>query len=571
MTCLRIAETKNCPLFLGDSQSKKTCAIQCALIAIAIAGMAFSICAIVSYLPPSAGYAGGGVTFMACISLAISQVKKYKNNSARSHVSQPNSSSEVHAGNHRTERRDRSRTALAVSDLPDEIYLNIFSKCHAKELLVAGQVNRRWRNLASDYRLWKALCEQETACPPVASSPTHFSWKTYLLNFHSLPKRIRESQSPPTVRDISSPPECVSIVSFLKTPEYCFFCFSDASFEIWNASLNTRLLKTSIHMGYQMWIKMQRDLVYVVGNEYIRKDCSRRVAHVFNVKTQQTSSYYQFDHCVPLHSPPTYPFEINEKGAFLGQEDGVIAVWDLSLEPPKWRPWTEKPVLGCNYDDSPTAYWNNTAYWNAHREKCWQESFTMEAEEGKRVRSGLQCQHDKYEKMNKRKMLQGHTKGVSSLCITDHFLFSSSWDKTIRQWDLQWGSPIYQCLRTISIDIPQAKFSVFAKDLQVSGKWIFGVVEKEIYQWDISSGEYITSFALTDRCESFQVLGNLLVCLSHLYEPKEERMIRVFDLVRQTEIKTFSYPCVGYYSHCQLMEHQLMAISSKHKFMTWDF
>ncbi|GFO33397.1 histone-lysine N-methyltransferase SETMAR [Plakobranchus ocellatus] len=61
-----------------------------------------------------------------------------------------------------------------VGLLPDHLALKILQYLSPKELLVAGQVSKRWSRLANDNALWRAKCEGVTLEIPVPSAPV---WK----------------------------------------------------------------------------------------------------------------------------------------------------------------------------------------------------------------------------------------------------------------------------------------------------------------------------------------------------------------------------------------------------------
>ncbi len=79
----------------------------------------------------------------------------------------------------------------------------------------------------------------------------------------------------------------------------------------------------------------------------------------------------------------------------------------------------------------------------------------------------------------------GHHDSVSSLAINGEWLFSGSYDCTIKQWEISTG----KCLQTFN----DHQYSV--NSIAISGEWLFsGSDDNTIKQWDISTGKCLHTF-----------------------------------------------------------------------------
>jgi WD40 repeat protein len=81
---------------------------------------------------------------------------------------------------------------------------------------------------------------------------------------------------------------------------------------------------------------------------------------------------------------------------------------------------------------------------------------------------------------------RGHQAAVTSIAVSGEWLFSSSHDKTIKQWQIATG----QCLQTFS------GHQDWVTSISVSGEWLFsGSRDKNIKQWQLATGECLHTFS----------------------------------------------------------------------------
>ena len=105
--------------------------------------------------------------------------------------------------------------------------------------------------------------------------------------------------------------------------------------------------------------------------------------------------------------------------------------------------------------------------------------------------------------LGKTKVLEGHTNNVYSVVVKDNLIISSSWDHTIRIWDMN----TWECLKVLE-GHTNCVMSVFVKDnLIISGSYDY-----TIKVWDIESGNCLKVLeGHTDWIRTVFVKDNLII------------------------------------------------------------
>lgn len=498
-------------------QKAQECHIQCALAILTLVGITLSILAMVSYLPPSVGYCGGALTVTSLVCLAISQVK-CTTRIAEGHKNQEPSSKKVPS-------TEPSNISQEEGALPDEAYTKIFTHLKRQDLLSASFVCKKWRRIALDEIELEKRCVEEMVCPPEGSfSPS--SWKGLYLRAVSLEQNIRSLQ--PKEKIISVKKENYELKDCLITKDLCFLFYSrehggEGIFEIWDSPISRKFLEKKLfHGSCQTKIQLCGQIVFCIG--WIN---GLNVCYVdfYDATTKTYLSTFHFS----LKNPERgqlRQIEISDRFAFLGLEDGRIEVQEHGIYPDIAKQFS--------------------------------------APEYEKTRE-LECRLNLQEKMKaNKKFLEGHTREIIALRRASNFLFSSSGDGKIRQWDLS----TLQCIKVLEA-------GDYIGFLQVTGKWILGLSSNRIMRWDFTTGENFSSIKLKQSKESytcFRVLGNLLLCT---YEENHNQLIEIYSLCSGECICTLLPSHIDFSfnfkdNHLQIVDNRLFAFD-KDKLIVWDF
>jgi len=95
-------------------------------------------------------------------------------------------------------------------------------------------------------------------------------------------------------------------------------------------------------------------------------------------------------------------------------------------------------------------------------------------------------------------LLQGHKSYITSVCVTERYIFTSSADKTVRKWNLESGA----CIKTFLGHISNVNRVICSGDLVFSSSY-----DKTVKCWHADTGECLRTF----RGHRFSVTPLLLV------------------------------------------------------------
>ena len=548
----------NCCAPLPSECIKPKC-IEVALIIITLTGAALVGAACVSYLPPIAGYVGGGFSLCGLIGLVVSHCCFEK---PVHYITQPPEASDSYS-----EIVQPARVTTSALVIPNEVYWHIFQHLEGKELAAASLICRQWWQVVSDDRLWERLCHQARICPPEDTFAAPHSYKNLYVESQIWKKGV-ERGIPPE-RQITLPVQTrYDLQSICKIENYFFIHFRrsrEDQFEIWDALLNRLLCKTALidssaflsdvrfkkigNVGYLFgWSRKSSDLAplgfFLCDIHVLRLD----------LKTRHPLPNMCFKQKHRAHSHFKPPFDITQHEAFVGLEDGTIVIWDL----------TDGSI---EFDDEP--------HWGSKCEKIWQASYKKtemvppgsfypqvpalemrNVEQGELERSLLRWSRDYHVMLQNRVRLEGHTQAVINLRIVDHVLFSSSRDGTIKQWDLT----THQCLRTLETGDGVSLFNV-------AGRYLFGLDEINSHftfsQWDLTTGMRLAHQRFEKKYNIFHVVGNLIFFAS---EKNSTQTIDIYDLATQTCLQSLTLPQSNYSPNLneyafQIVNHSLYAVN----------
>lgn len=444
---------------LSESKKSIPLAIFIILTLAALAGIAMLLACIVSYQPPVLAYVGVSlaaihpisVTIMSCI-LSSTKTRALAEPSSGARTSQTAfSSSIIPLADSKpiVERTD--------SGLPDEICLTIFQRLAGKDLAAVSGVCFRWHKVASDSKLWEQLCLLESICP--------FGGRT--IDFKNLYResQLRKQQITQEVRwkiPFQLPTkEFEKTVYLLGEAEgnNIIYNFSMHHFEVWDLLFRKRVCGKEVKEIYRVQYKTIGEIAYLIG----KGAHSRLYVYRLCLKTHTFLPTFTFQYT------PRYDnrlaFELTEREAFIGHDDGRIAIWDIE----------EASKL------FPDLYFEEDPRYKAADEREWQDSFNktekistksllfyegQEAEitVGERIRLNLDILRKQYLMLQNQKYFEGHTQNVTSVLHCGNSLFSSSLDGTVRQWDLT----TRQCVRIIKTDTERP-----ITKLKVAGPFLF--------------------------------------------------------------------------------------------------
>jgi len=143
--------------------------------------------------------------------------------------------------------------------------------------------------------------------------------------------------------------------------------------------------------------------------------------------------------------------------------------------------------------------------------------------------SGFTTKKINLETGNPVKVFKGHNGPTTSLALTpdEHTLFTGSWDKTVKQWDVRTG----ECVRTLT------GHTDFVKAILLVGKFLFsGSADAHIRQWDIQTGECVRDLKAHTRsveCLAVSEDGKTL------FSASSDRTIRKWDIESGQVLKVY--------------------------------
>ena len=538
MCCIEVNESRTyCPNF--ELKETLVGALNIALSTISLCGIGLSVCSIISFLPPIAGYCGGALCISSLIALAVlniaskGSVLKDPSHTSTAHdavqqmvpvILPKNQSGDTIRGTSAKSAEILPILPLIIPDLPDEIYTYVFTYLGASSVSKVSQVCLRWSRLASIEELWTKFCMQEVFCPPEDGLAFSHSYKNAYQNSKIFKHRVLQWESSECKMPIALPQEPslhYAAHAFLGTKDRFFVLHSgdEDQFEIWDVSLKARLFWQIVPSMNRGWMKLIEETIFLIGWEEIRYTHSLRniIVYPFNIRTNQALPSMEFSQEHRAHFNSKTPFDLNDSEAFTGQEDGVIRVWDLKSE----GKVSTKDYI--RYEEV-----ENTG------------------------------------RSTEMKLLKGHTKEITALRLAGNFLFSGAHDGTIKQWDLA----ILQCIQTIETGLDKG-----VSFLKVAGPYVFGLTQQlnTICQWNIATKELLFRIDLEGMCNSFHIIYNLLFCY---FENKSKlQVIQVYDLSTKKCIKIHNCQTISGRISDNLMQilNDCLYIKGNNELIAWDF
>ncbi len=528
MSYLRISEAKNSSFPLLQIQSKKTCAIQCALCLITLIGLTLSILAIVSYVPRYAGYCGGGGAVASLIAMAIIHVSRSvvpatRNRASSTSLEEPNTIPGSNTSNTVAAVPVRS----SIEELASEISTHIFSYLDPESLVRVGRTCRTLSTIAKQDQLWRRHCRNQFI--PITDSKKA---KECFLEAKNFAHRLTSISPKETHLNNNG------LYSVLLEKDRVFIGFTKRV-EVWDPNL-TQLINT-----FELAIENPKRLK-TIGNTLFCIEELPKQNRLYLVRCDLKTTTMIDDDCITFtlrwwqassfSDDQTRLLEISEHQAFVNHKDGSIRIWDLRLD------------YG-GYDDN----MDETDY------KAFLERIQKELPSSYENQKRLVPAQLAYQSMVKNcKFLRGHTAKINQLLISHGYLFSSSEDGTIKQWDIE----KHECIQTISTD-----FASGVDFFTVQGNYIFGYsLDRSTTHcrlWDLTIGEWIHSFSLKVEIRTCCVKGNLLFF-------GNKNTLHVYDMSRCEEIKTFQTEEAKDIEHIQVVDKRIVC-QFRSKIIVYDF
>ena len=539
------------------------CGLRIALATIAIVGIALSICSIVSYLPPSAGYCGGISSLLSLITLAICSVRSVSARDQRADATEQLSIS------------DRE-PAQPTSPLPCDVLIHhIFNHLDGCDLTRASQVCKPWNLAASDNQLWERICLQETIAPLEEQILDAYNYQAIYHDAKELNCRIRKVT--PKELKISTSTSKIDrglgsrAMAFLRTNDRMFLYFMNSRFEMWDSSLSKCLFSMPTWSLSCVEIKCVGNSVYLAGRS--NSGFFTYCVYPFEFENGHLSSKpkWSFEGAEKWRSHET-EFELGGHQVLIGQKDGVIDIVDLTSEGlMRMRIRVES--------DGETIDYTEQSNWNREDERCWEASFAKKEQkyvadflkelllwmkEGKCEREMIETRRNNHLVIQQCERLVGHTDAITDLRITGKYLLSSSQDGTIKQWNLS----TCECIQTIV-----TKFERGAILLQATDRSVFGIGSEEektiICQWDLLTGECLHQINLGEPgFTTYHVTGNLLF---RFYWPRLIKTMEIYDLSTQERIKTLTCQLDFWSSPFDFTNNCLYLLDNENQLFIWDF
>jgi WD40 repeat protein len=121
---------------------------------------------------------------------------------------------------------------------------------------------------------------------------------------------------------------------------------------------------------------------------------------------------------------------------------------------------------------------------------------------------------------------RGHQAAVTSLAVSGEWLYSGSWDNTVKQWEIPTGC----CLQTF------IGHQDWVTSVAVSGQWLYsGSADNTVKQWEIPTGRCLQTFSGHDYA-----VTSLAVSGQWLYAGSSDTTVKQWDIATGRCLQTFS-------------------------------
>ena len=566
MNCLQRVDSSN--KAYSSPQVHCICGLRVALGIIAACGFSVSIGAIVSYFPPTVGYAGGAITAAPLCAIALSYlkcngktrqvreelplnsttnsvestaifagndsqsltIKNNNENNLRKKIFQPTDSQSEKSSTETVKepiKRKKENHAVTASrritpninSLPQEVMLMVLNYLMPRELVAMGLTGHTWRAIAQDNVLWSQHCFKYLI--PTSNEKFVGSYAEKFTKIQNLTVAIVKRETEPQIISFDKP-----VYSLLVKNGQVYLSHRDGIQVLDAKFVNIKMLPLSGFCKHRIIDRLEVIENILFCYHAPDPDFPDRKALLFSydlvknvqIKSRISVSLLEWEHGESKHRGGRLAF--SEDKAFCNYANGDIRVWDLCNESPEYTDDIE-------YEDYNERLRVLAEEYGAHTDRYKHSAGVVE--------SLAQLQ----EKLRReRKVLQGHTGQITHLSVSNGHLYSSSEDGTIKIWNID----TLQCIRTITTEISRSLYgSIFLgiNHFLVNGNYIFGYMYdyKENHTlcklWNSNTGICLQTLELNMRMDSYCLHGNLLF-FNH------ESTIHIYDLSTGKEIQTLN-------------------------------
>lgn len=565
------------------------CGLRVALGIIAACGLSISIGAIVSYFPPSAGYAGGAVATVSLLGIALSFIKcSAQTQQFQQAEASVNSSTITRIESIRVDKEDSvsrgdQSIVLGGYELPHEIVLNILSYLNPKELITINLLNHQWQEIARDKCLWMRHCHSYLIPVPKntdAAEPYQRYTKVQNLTATIAKKKVRQKIVP------FDTPVCSALIDSNRA----FLAFKNRVEERDVRFQTTKEVLIVDHRDGPIRLEVKNDILL----------CSE-VARISYDYPGNKVVFYSVD--LANHQPIIGPILVRlyewkdgsyghhivflKDRAFCSYRNGDIRIWNLqtgwpdlvpySLEQKYWgnncyeRQYVEKLVFNdytdeFEYKDFKEAFQaiefikekrlaieeeNKKRYASMIPNEDFDQKYINDIveesqakidnikKEIQKIENYIKVRQEIQQRMKKdHPTLKGHTDCITHLSVIDDRLYSSSRDGMIKIWDID----AEQCIQTIATEISLDDYGSIKQGVDhftVNGDYLFGYAyskKEEITYcklWNLHTGLCLKILKLNTNidADSYCLYGNLLFFCKqttiHAYDLNEGKKIGV--------------------------------------------
>jgi hypothetical protein len=527
-------------------------ALQVALGIITACALSLSIGAIVSFFPPSVGYAGGAIAAAALFGLAVSLIK---GSSTKNRVrdKEPSSHSEdislkpAGTENENIPTYANDFPTMGNFEMPNEILLNILSHLTPKELVLMGLTSKTWRAFTHENILWAKHCDR-SLIPLTKNLEGAEAYAKQFAQVQNLTSAIMAQQVQPKS-----------------------FCFDQSVFfTLINNNKIFLLCEDGVHIFNKTFANLEKKISF----DFSEHGVPNRLELIDNI-------LFCFHFPNPQGTRQGVLFSYDLKRNVPIKDGVIISLREWERRPSKYhggRLAFAKDRAFCNYANGDIRVWNLEDESNEYRDdieykdygkhlKMFKETYGADSEKYKESATNVEWLMKLQEKLKKeRKILQGHTGPITHLFVSGDHLYSSSKDGTIKIWNLNTNT----CIQTIVTDLARSTHdtALGVDHFLVNGNYVFGymydynVKHTFCKVWDTQTGLCLQTIELDTRMDSCCLYGNLLFY-------SRGTTIHIYDLSTRCEMRTFNCEIpnrsldVSVLAHLQLADGKLICIGKR--------
>ncbi len=406
-----------------------------------------------------------------------------------------------------------------IVELPQEIWLKVFSEFSASEASKASSVCWEWNHLLNDDVLWKFFWQRDFngRDPSSKVETTQENFKTRYILYSTLINGLCVRHPPIQHRK--------KVSSIVYGDESLFSGALDTTIKIWNAATGVCLTISDDQYSGRYGFEDRRSDTFtslVYANKKIISGSLDSTIKIWNTRRRC------YLNTLNGHTGMVKSLVYADELLFSGSRDTTIKIWNTKTAEcintlnghtnlVKFLIYADGQLISGSFDHS-IKIWNTETgvcrhTLNGHADRITSLIYT----DGLLISGSLDTTIKIWDTKTGAcsLTLSGHTDRISALVYVGGKLFSSSFDKTIKVWDPLTGT----CLKTLEGHTDKVTSLVYADGVLISGSF-----DRTIKIWDPTTGD------CTHTLEGHTgAVKSLLYADRLLFSDSCDKTVRVWD------------------------------------------